>query len=340
MFYLIMVGLSIRKSNCTKGTKFSEMRENPKVSVILTLYTVDQMDYLRECVNGLLKQTYDNIEIVVCPENDDVIAQTVSFCEALESDIDISVFPLHNVTGGLSEARNRGARKASGEIVAFLDVDAVPNQSWVEELVNPYVEFDLFAVGGRATPVWETTNQRPLWIPEEFDWLIGSNHTEFGEEGDFVRNTYGCNISFRRDVFLNLGGYDTELGKNDGFNLQGEEPELGIKLQTEYNTAVYYQPNAVINHYVNEEQQELGWLVRRAFLQGISKQVIESKHSGKNSLSEENSYLSFVLFTSIPNYFVKAVTKFSLRQFIFGIMIFLYVVCVGLGYFYVKLKNY
>jgi len=330
---------SIITSNCSDDTKFPKIVDTPRVSVILTLYTVDQIEYLKKCMDGLLNQTYDNIEIVLCPENKDVISQTEEYCKSLQTDVDILFLPLENVEGGLSEARNRGAKSANGDIVAFLDIDAVPVQTWAGELVKPYVEFDLFAVGGRATPVWETTNQRPKWIPEEFDWLIGSNHDEFGEEGDFVRNTYGCNISFRRDVFLELGGFDTSLGKNDGFNLQGEEPELGIKLQREYNTAVYYQPNSLIRHYVNTKQQKLGWLVKRAFLQGVSKKVIDTKHSQQTSLSEENDYLSFVLLTAFPRHILNSISNQSTKHLFFSLMILIYVFCVGCGYFYASINS-
>lgn len=324
-------GSNITTVDCTNGTDLPRMRNRPTLSVVLTLYTMDQIDYFKNCLDGLRNQTYENIEVVACPENEDVINAVQEYCNQVD-DIDIVFHPLENVTEGLSEARNRGAEAATGDIVAFLDIDAVPDKEWAKELVGPYVQYDVLAVGGEARPVWEETDTRPYWVPPEFDWLIGSNHDEFGSEGEFVRNTYGCNISFRRDVFLELGGYDTELGKSHGFNLQGEEPSFGIKLQEAYGTAVYYQPNATINHYVNTEQQTLRWLVNRAFLQGVSKQVIESKHADSESLTEENEYLSFVLLTAFPRHIFNFATRLSIKELVFALMVLVYVGCVGSGY--------
>lgn len=331
-------GSTIQRKNCTTGTDLPSMSNMPKLSVVLTLYTEEQVQYFEKCFEGLQNQSYENIEVVVCPENEPVIESTREFCNSV-SDVEIQFCPLTNITGGLSEARNRGAEAATGEIVAFLDIDAVPDADWAAELVSPYVQYDVLAVGGKARPVWEESGERPYWVPTEFDWLVGSNHEEFGSEGEFVRNTYGCNISFRRDVFLQLGGYDTDLGKNHGLNLQGEEPNFGIQLQKEYNTAVYYQPNAVIRHYVSTEQQSLKWLLNRAFLQGVSKQVIESKHSGEGSLTEEDEYLSFVLFTAFPRHLLRSLTRFSIKEFVFAIMVLVYVGFVGTGYLYSKFRD-
>lgn len=331
-------GSTIRRKDCTEGTDLPRMPNLPKISVVLTLYTEPQIQYFSDCFEGLRNQSYGNIEVVVCPENEPVIEATREICDDI-SDIEVQFCPLENITSGLSEARNRGAKAATGEIVAFLDIDAIPDSDWASELVAPYVKDDVLAVGGKANPVWEETRTRPYWVPTEFDWLVGSNHDEFGSEGDFVRNTYGCNISFRRDVFLELGGYDTDLGKNHGLNLQGEEPNFGIKLQREYGTAVYYQPKATINHYVNTEQQSLKWLLNRAFLQGVSKQVIESKHTGSESLTEEDEYLSFVLFTAFPRHLLRTITRVSIKEFVFAVMILVYVGFVGTGYLFSKLRN-
>lgn len=318
------------RQNCTRETGLDPLPENPSVSVVITLFAPHQIPYLKSCVDGVLNQTYDNIEICICPETDEVIQETVAYAETLPSDANVSVNPLDEMSG-VSEARNNGAEHASGDIVAFIDVDAVPNEDWVEKLVQPYIEDDVLAVGGRADAAWEGDGVRPRWLPPAFDWLVGANHDEFGEQGEFVRNTFGCNCSFRRDVFLSLDGYDTDLGKEHGFNLQGEEPAFGAKLQKNYNTAVYYEPAARINHAVSPEQQTLKWLLNRAYLQGVSKKIIGDKHQN-NALAEENEYLRFVLLTAAPRYLKQALITFSPTFLLFTVMVFVYTFFVGLGY--------
>lgn len=326
----------LRRSNCHRGTKFESLPENPKVSVIITLYTVDQLSYLEDCIGGLQEQTYENVEFCILPENEEVISRVKDRYDT-SNDSRIVIHSLDSVSG-LSEARTIGAEKATGDIVAFLDVDAIPTPRWVEHLVNAYTRYELFAVGGRAIPIWEGRQARPAWIPPEFDWLIGSNHEEFADEGEFVRNTYGCNISFRRDVFLDLGGFDSDLGKSHGFNLQGEEPSLGVQLQTEYNTAMYYQPNALIEHAVDETQQQLRWLLERAFLQGVSKEVIDSKYADDDTpLEEEDDYLKFVLLTAFPRHIGLAIQYLAPHQIVTAVMVLVYTFFVGSGFLYSKI---
>lgn len=327
----------LRRSNCSRGTKFDPIPENPKISVVVTLYSLDQISYFEDCLAGLRNQSYENVEFCILPESEEVIGRVTEICAKIDDDR-IVIHPLESVSG-LSEARNKGAERATGDIVAFLDVDAVPTPRWAEFIADPYERYDLFAVGGKAVPIWEERNKRPSWIPPEFDWLVGSNHNEFATEGEFVRNTYGCNISFRRDVFLELGGYDTDLGKSHGFNLQGEEPSLGIQLQLEYDTAVYYQPNALINHAVDTEQQQVRWLLERAFLQGVSKEVIDSKfRTSDTPLEEEDDYLKFVLLTAFPRHLTQSVTRDSPEKLLTAVMILMYTFCVGTGFLYSKIR--
>lgn len=324
------------RHSCSSYTEYEPLPNNPKVSVILTLYTESQLNYLQNILPALQTQTYDNIEVVVLPETDPVITQTTDMIDRLSDDRFV-VEPLAEVSG-LSEARNNGAEVATGDIVAFLDIDAIPADVWVENLVTPYVQLDLFAVGGRATPGWEQRGSRPATVPPAFDWLVGSNHDEFADAGDLVRNTYGCNISFRRDVFLELGGYDDSLGKSHGHNLQGEEPHLGFALKQHYQTGVYYAPDATITHFVSPEQQTLSWLSNRAYLQGISKAVIQSLHED-DALGEEDDYLSFILFSAIPSYLWTGFTNLSPKYIGFAVLCLWYTFLVGIGFLKGKRMN-
>lgn len=324
--------MSSLRENCTIYTDFAPLPDTPKVSVILTYYKTEQISYFLNLFKSLSNQTYDNFEVLLLPESKQVINETKKYATSSNylANLQYEIHPLQD-TDGLSEARNRGAEYANGDIVAFLDIDTIPSEQWIEELVKPYQESDVFAVGGSASPEWEGRKHRPYGIPPEFDWLIGSTYTEFAHHGDMIRNTFGCNISYRTDVFLELGGFDSTLGKNSGYNLQGEEPQLGILLQNKYQTGVYYTQSATISHFVSEEQQTLKWLSNRAYLQGISKAIIE-KSTGKQALNKENTYLKQVLLEYVPAYLKSGLTTPSSKQLMFAFLCLWYTFLVGIGY--------
>lgn len=92
------------------------MNEN-LVSVIVPVYNVAQ--YVAECLNSLLNQTYRNLEIIVV--DDGSTDNSLQICNTFLSDTRVKVF--HKENGGLSDARNYGLEKATGDFVLFIDSD-------------------------------------------------------------------------------------------------------------------------------------------------------------------------------------------------------------------------
>ena len=94
------------------------MKENIKVSIIVPIYNVEK--YVRTCVNSLISQTYNNIEIILV--DDGSKDKSGSICnEFAQQDKRIRV--IHKKNGGLSSAREAGINHASGEYVMIVDGD-------------------------------------------------------------------------------------------------------------------------------------------------------------------------------------------------------------------------
>lgn len=89
-----------------------------KISFVLPIYKVEQ--YLRECVESLINQTYRDIEIILV--DDGSPDNCPDMCEQLASE-DKRIKVLHKKNGGLSDARNAGLSIASGDYVIFVDSD-------------------------------------------------------------------------------------------------------------------------------------------------------------------------------------------------------------------------
>ena len=265
-----------------------------KVSVVICTYAEDMYDDFCEAVESLYSQTYDDLEVVIIIDGTEAVAERV---EADYGDRDDVVIHLNDENVGLLESRNRGAELAGGDIVAFIDDDAVADDQWIEELVQSYEEQDALAVGGKMTPDWVVG--QPDFLPEEFYWLVGATHRGFADGPGWVRNTFGSNISFRRDIFLELDGFDTAIGGRKGDkNLQGGETELCARMASEYDERVWYNPDAEVAHKVFDYRTDPMWLLDRAFWQGYSKRAMDILLPETGS--EENEYLNQLIFDSVP----------------------------------------
>src|SRR6056297_2140290 len=271
-----------------------------RVSVGLCTHTLERYDDCLEAAQSALGQTHDDVELVLVSDGNEAVY------EQFESDFgdrDDVLTHCNEANVGLLESRNNGAERATGEVVAFVDDDAVAAEDWAEKLVAAYeADESREAVGGRMVPAWVAG--KPRFLPAEFYWLVGVTNRGFGPDGDpeeagEVRNTFGSNISFRRDVFLDLGGFEDDIGGRQGEkNLQGGETELCARLQSEYETGVYYVPDALVAHKIFDYRTDPGWLVDRAFWQGYSKRGMEL--FVPESTGEESDFLGRLLLSFVP----------------------------------------
>lgn len=299
-----------------------------RVSVVICTYAPDLYDDFLEAVESVLAQTYSDVEIVV------VVDGTVSVCEKARNDLDdnpdVKVH-CNDENRGLSVSRNHGAERATGEVLAFMDDDAVADEEWIAELVGAYEEQAALAVGGRMDPLWVAG--KPSFLPEEFYWLIGVTHRGFADGPGEVRNTFGSNISFRRDVFDELGGFDPGFGLEAGRtrNLQSEETELAARLADRYGHGVYYVPSARVLHKVFDYRTDPQWLFGRAFRQGYSKRGLEVMLP--NAIETEGAFLKDLLTEFLPQR-IRQLPRTRLRGVQQLVMLIALTVAVGIGYAY------
>lgn len=289
-------------------------------------------DDFREAADSILNQTYEDVELVIIVDGTQPV-----FDKVHEEYGDSSNIILHcnDENVGLLKSRNRGAQLATGDIIAFIDDDAIADDEWVEQLVRSYDKQDALAVGGRMTPDWVAG--RPPFLPGEFFWLVGVTHDGFSDGRGYVRNTFGSNISFDREVFLKLGGFDTDIGGRKGDkNLQGGETELCARLDQEYASRVWYNPDAIVAHKVFNYRTHPIWLLDRAFWQGYSKRAMETLLP--ESTGEEADFLRKLLGESVPKRMRRIIRKPELDQFLQLAMLFVFTAAVGAGYLYAIMR--
>ncbi|GAB3669334.1 glucosyl-dolichyl phosphate glucuronosyltransferase [Halopiger thermotolerans] len=285
-------------------------------------------DSFTDAVGSIFEQTYDDIELVLIVDGTQSVFERV--CDEYGDHSNV-ITHCNDENSGLLKSRNRGAELASGDIIAFMDDDAIADERWIEEIVQAYEERNPIAVGGRMEPLWVA--DKPTILPEEFYWLVGVTHEGFADGPGEVRNTFGSNITFRREVFLNLGGFDTDIGGRKGDkNLQGGETELCARMRQRYGQGVWYVPEAKVGHKVFDYRTDFYWLLKRAFWQGYSKRAMEVLVP--DSSGEEADFLSQLLFQSVPRRLQATVSGDTRREAIQLVSLLLLTGAVGLGYLY------
>jgi len=173
----------------------------------------------------------------------------------------------------------------------------------------------------------------PEFLPEEFYWLVGVTHREFAEPGEEVRNTFGSNISFRRDVLESLGGFEARVGRQGEKNLQAHETEFCSRMRREYGRGVVYNPDAVVYHKVFDWRTDKRWLAERAFWQGYSKRVMESLLPDEG-IAEESAFLSDLLLRFFPGRVRRLVSSPTVAELKQLVALGLLTGLVGSGYLY------
>lgn len=105
--------------------------EEPLISIIVPIYKVEK--YLKECVDSILAQTYQNFELILVDDGspDSCPAMCDEFAKR-----DSRVVVIHKENGGLSDARNAGLDIAKGEYIGFVDSDDYISPIMYETLIN------------------------------------------------------------------------------------------------------------------------------------------------------------------------------------------------------------
>ena len=249
----------------------------PDASVIIC--TLDRAPYLAMALESLRHQTCpsDAFEIVVV-DNGSVDGTRELLLSAMRTTPNLRW--VVEDRRGLSHARNRGITEAQGDVLAFLDDDAIAAPEWLETIAHAMRSSrDVVAAGGPIRLRWCT--ERPAWVSDELTSLYsGLDLGDELREVAYPEVPYGANMAFRRSTFSTIGGFCTALGRRGESLLSGEEKELFHRIARSGGHVVY-TPSASVEHQVLPERVSRRWLLRRSYHQGRSEIIVQALTVGR-----------------------------------------------------------
>ncbi len=241
----------------------------PDMQISAIICTHNRDSYLGAAIDSLLEQNFaTGFEVVVIDNGSsdrtrDVVEQRTS---------DTRLKYVFEPVIGLSVARNTGAKVASGEILAYLDDDAVASQDWLQVLYSAYQNNPKLAIaGGKVSLLWPEGMQAPRWLSPGLAanlgaYDLGDSIVSIDKPGLTPR---GLNYSIRRSFLEEIGGFDPHLGRVGKKLLSNEELQMTeIALQRGWQVA--YLPQAHVYHNVAPERLKRSWFLDRGWWQGIS----------------------------------------------------------------------
>lgn len=253
------------------------------ISVVICAYTEKRWDDLVLAVASLHQQTHQPREVIVVIDHNPQLWQKA--CAELRDVILLE----NNEAQGLSGARNCGIAQAQGAIIAFLDDDAAAAPDWLRHLEAAYSQPAVVGVGGAIDPRWAAG--RPAWFPREFDWVVGCTYRGMPWQPTPVRNLIGANMSFRREVFQQVGGFRTGVGQVGSSMLRCDDTEFCIRVGQQLPDAQFlYLPQAAVFHHVPAERANWDYFRTRCYTEGLAKAQITRLVGKQDGLSAEREY--------------------------------------------------
>ena len=245
----------------------------PRISAIVC--THNRADYLEKALASLTSQSLppgDFEVLVVDNASSDGTAEVARHYAAHVPNLHY----LREERLGLSLARNTGADAARAPYLAYIDDDARAAPDWLERLLVAFGRTtpSPACIGGRVWLDWD--GAAPHWLPPRYYSIYtyvdhGDEDRPLGEREYLV----GANMAFRRDVLLDLGGFDPNLGRKGSLLLSGEESEVVGKVRGR-GLGVFYAGSAAVWHAVPPTRRCRAWLWARMFYDGASQPLIDS----------------------------------------------------------------
>lgn len=214
----------------------------PLVSIIILNY--NGKDYIEECLDSVLNQTYKTIEIIVVDN-----ASKDGSKEILKKKYLSKIILIENDTNiGFAEGNNIALKKANGEFIAVLNNDAVADSRWIQELIAAvYRSVPSFGMWASKILFYYNRNMIDtaghLIYPDGLNRGRGKGEIDKGQFDNEEEVFYpsGCAALYRKEMINKIDFFDPD------FFAYGDDTDIGLKARVA-GWKCLYVPTAVVYH--------------------------------------------------------------------------------------------
>ena len=286
--------------------------------MVIATYTQRRWSWLEKAVESARRQIPAPDEVIICVDhNDDLVVQcNKRWCHGAGDGGGPPVIVVDNrYAGHLGAARTTATELARGEVLVFLDDDAVATEGWLSSMLTPLADPSVVAVGGAPIPNY--SRPRPGWFPPEFDWIFGCAYRGLPKATAPVPRVIGATMAVRRADLMAIDGFRSDFH---------DDLDMSHRLLAHFpGSTIVYEPSAVVSHRVHEERLTWHYFWRRAFQVNRSKPKALRRMGGAGNLVAERAFARRALTTGVLT---------GLREFVSGDLGGLQRVlalCAGLG---------
>ena len=194
---------------------------------------------------------------------------------------------LYEPVPGLLSGRHRGALKADGEILVFVDDDIQTTPSWLRAISETFDDGQVQLVGGRNVAKYEC--EPPNWLASFwFTTPYGGQACgylsllDIGDEAREIDANYvwGLNFAIRRSTLFELGGFHPDCIPDHLQRFQGDGETGLTRKANERGYRAVYQPKALVHHRIPASRVTPEYFERRSFYQGVCDSYTEIRSHG------------------------------------------------------------
>lgn len=273
------------------------------VSIIIPVKEIN--NYIREAMAYYQKLDYCDYEILIFPDE-----------ETEECFPNTQIIP--SGPTGPAEKRDMALKYAKGDIIAFIDDDAYPREDWLKNAVRHFDDSEIGAVGGPAVTA-PNDNDRQKASGKTYESFLCSGGYTYryipGTKEKFVEDLPSVNLIVRREVFEEVGGFDSNF-------YPGEDTKLCLDILQKAKKKILYDPEILVYHHR-----------RKVFGEHLKQVTNYAKHRGYFAKKLPETSLKLAYF--IPSLFTLGLVAgpvlsafFPVLWYVYGIIIGIYVILV------------
>lgn len=222
-----------------------------KTSIIIPSYNPTLK--LPQTLEKLVPQSSFINELIILIDNDNYTEFTQSLVEKYLPSFKIKIYSQPN--SGRAISRNKGAELSSGDILIFLDDDMLAEKNLIEKHIQYHLKSSDVIVSGNGyrNPEDATNSFRKFLIKMEQEWKKDNTVVEEVTLQKF--NFTACNMSLSKNLFDQLGGFDTRFSDGEDFDFAVRAINIGIRIMYDKTLLAWHNDWPEIGTYIKRQNE-------------------------------------------------------------------------------------